>query len=283
VAQAPDFHASRLKGIGGSDAAPACGLSRYKSRYRLWCEKTGLLPEVEPTSESILWGTLLEDVVAQEYSRRTGLDVRRCNRQLRSVAYPWMVGHIDRDIVGMRGILEVKCTSRAVGTPIPIEHYCQVQHYMVVADADFADLATLHGGNRLVIHRIVRDAAFVTPMLELEAELWHCVVTETPPSPMPDLDEATARMEAHRDAGADAEEVDLPCEVDTMIDRYVQACAAEKEAAIDKLRWKNAISHALGAAGKGYTPLGRTVRYTVPDAKGRSRLLIQGAGGTEDE
>ena len=37
-----DWLEYRKQGIGGSDAAVACGISRYKSPVELWLEKMGL-------------------------------------------------------------------------------------------------------------------------------------------------------------------------------------------------------------------------------------------------
>lgn len=42
-----DWLEYRKAGIGGSDAAVVCGISRYKSPVELWMEKTGQLPSQE--------------------------------------------------------------------------------------------------------------------------------------------------------------------------------------------------------------------------------------------
>lgn len=42
-----DWLEYRKAGIGGSDAAVVCGISRYKSPVELWMEKTGQLPAQE--------------------------------------------------------------------------------------------------------------------------------------------------------------------------------------------------------------------------------------------
>ena len=39
-----DWLDCRRQGVGGSDAAVVCGVSRYKSPVELWMEKTGQLP-----------------------------------------------------------------------------------------------------------------------------------------------------------------------------------------------------------------------------------------------
>ena len=56
----------RKNGIGGSDAATVCGISRYKSPIELWMEKTDRMKPSE-AGESAYWGTILESVVREEF------------------------------------------------------------------------------------------------------------------------------------------------------------------------------------------------------------------------
>ncbi len=77
----------RKQGIGSSDAAAAVGLNPYQSQLELWMIKTGRdanLPKPDPNDESspMYWGTILEPIVASNYSKRTGRKVRRINAVL---------------------------------------------------------------------------------------------------------------------------------------------------------------------------------------------------------
>ena len=56
--------------IGGSDLGCILGLSKYKSALDIYLDKTTDIID-ETTSEAAHWGNVLEDVVAQEYSRIT--------------------------------------------------------------------------------------------------------------------------------------------------------------------------------------------------------------------
>ena len=67
----------RRKGIGGSDVAALLGLNPYKTPLALWEEKTAKNVS-DCTSESAYWGTMLEDVVAKEFSKRTGMKAAVC-------------------------------------------------------------------------------------------------------------------------------------------------------------------------------------------------------------
>ncbi len=190
-------HAVRATGIGGSDAAAVCGLNPYKSAVDVWLEKIGRASPVEET-ERMHWGNVLEDVVAQEYARRTGRSVRRRNMAFRHKKHPHMVGNIDRSVDGERRVLECKTadkwTQHLWGEPgsdeVPEYYLVQVAHYLAVMDYDVADLAVLIGGNDFRIYTIERDRDLEAGLIEREAEFWHghvVPVIAPPPSRTDDL------------------------------------------------------------------------------------------------
>ena len=84
----------RKKGIGGSDASVVCGINRYKSPVELWMEKTDQLQPQE-AGESAYWGTILEAVVREEFTKRTGLEVRLVKQLLQSEEHPFMLANLD--------------------------------------------------------------------------------------------------------------------------------------------------------------------------------------------
>ena len=88
----------RTKGIGGSDVATVLGLNPYKTPLSLWEEKTGKTKGSQ-AGEAAYWGTTLEDVVAKEFSKRTGMKIQRVNFLLSTGEGGWMRGNIDRAIV----------------------------------------------------------------------------------------------------------------------------------------------------------------------------------------
>ncbi|MCI0719887.1 MAG: YqaJ viral recombinase family protein, partial [Acidobacteria bacterium] len=107
--------AERRKGIGSSDAAAILGVHPYKSAYTVWAEKTGLIVEdTEQIGEAALWGNVLEPVIAQQYSLRTGRILKDYGRHLiqRNPKYPFALATIDREIQPLDdrgpGILEIK-------------------------------------------------------------------------------------------------------------------------------------------------------------------------------
>lgn len=84
----------RKNGIGGSDAAVVCSISRYKSPFELWLEKTDQLPAAE-AGEPAYWGTLLEPIVRNEFQTRTGIEVSTPKQLLQSEKHPFMLANLD--------------------------------------------------------------------------------------------------------------------------------------------------------------------------------------------
>ena len=153
----------RNQGIGSSDAATVCGLNPFKSQLELWMEKTGRIqPEhIDMTEDSpLVWGTILEPIVADHYAKRTGRKVRRVNSILQHAEHPFMLANLDREIIGDKEVQSLECKTAGVysakhwenGVPEYIQ--LQVQHQLAVTGQNAADVAVLMGGQKLEIYRI---------------------------------------------------------------------------------------------------------------------------------
>lgn len=167
----------RRKGIGGSDVATVLGLNKYKSVYQLWLEKTGQIEVTSAQSEAAYWGNTLEEVVAEEFSKRTGKKVRRRNRVFEHSKYPFLRANIDRDIVGENAVLECKTANQYLANEwdedeIPIQYICQVQHYMNVLNLDYVYFAVLIGGQKFIWKKMERDQELIDMITEKLVEFW---------------------------------------------------------------------------------------------------------------
>ena len=186
----------RRKGIGGSDAAAIAGLSPWKSPIAVWLEKTGQAEPEEP-GEAAYWGTVLEDVVAREFSLRTGLKTRRRNAILQHPKYEWMIANVDRFVVGENIGLECKTTSAYnakewEGDEIPAQYIVQVQHYMAVTGAKAWWVAVLIGGQSFLYKKVERDDELIEQLIDIERDFWENHVV---PSVPPELDGSPASTE----------------------------------------------------------------------------------------
>src|SRR5262245_24959179 len=84
-------HEIRSRGVGGSEAAAAVGLSSWKSAAQLWAEKTGKARRDDSQSEYAYWGTLLEPTIVSEFGIRSGRLIARPMRTIVSSVHPFML------------------------------------------------------------------------------------------------------------------------------------------------------------------------------------------------
>jgi putative phage-type endonuclease len=178
-------------GIGSSDAAAAVGLSPYKSSLSLWLEKTHRKqPDDLSEKEAVIWGTVLEPVLATVYAKRTGLKVRKVNAVLQDPDYPFMLANLDREVLGHpdgAGVLEIK-TASYFSAPqwedgIPVAYQCQVLHQLSVTGHAWADVAVLIGGQDFRIYRVQRDDDKIADLVRLLGVFWQHITDDTQPVP----------------------------------------------------------------------------------------------------
>lgn len=86
-------------GIGGSDVAAIMGISPFATIRDLFYNKTGVQPVIQEEEESN-WvakevGHRLEDLVAEIFSKKTGLEVFPVRVMFRHPLYPFMLADVD--------------------------------------------------------------------------------------------------------------------------------------------------------------------------------------------
>ena len=183
----------RRTGIGGSDAAAALGISKWRTPLELFLEKTGQLPkdESEQHREDFYWGLKHEPLIAEEYELRTDTKVRRRQKAIRNRKFPFALAHVDRVVVGGRIVVELKNPSewaRGWGAPgtdeIPVDYLAQCHHYLTVGEFERCDVAVLRGGNRFAIYRVHPSDIAADRLMKGESEFWNDhVLAKEPPEP----------------------------------------------------------------------------------------------------
>ncbi len=266
----------RRQGIGGSDASVILGLNPWKAQMDLWLEKTGEFTEDED-NEKMYWGRILEDIVAQEFSIRTGLKVRRKNAILQHKQHPFMLANVDRLVIGQKA--GVECKNIGIHSAdhwemgVPEYYQAQVQHYMAVTGYPVWYVAVLIGGQEFRYYKLTRDEQFIHELIQAETEFWKLVETRTPPS----LDGSKASTELVKRMYPEAEqgnEIELPFEAFELIQQYEQACEEEKQIQLKKDEAANKLKNMLGAAEKG-TIHGRTVIWQNVTSKRLDTKALQ--------
>lgn len=241
----------RKKGIGGSDVSAIAGLNKYRSPISVWLEKTGQYEPEEP-GESAYWGTLLEEVVAKEFSTRTGLKVQRRNAILQHPQYPFMIANLDRVIVDKergQGILECKTAGEFMAgawedEKIPDSYMLQVQHYLAVTGLAYAYIAVLIGGNKFKHKLIERDEEIIEHLIKIESDFWSMVEKGIPPE-MDGSESSTNLLKSlYPESKADSI-IQLHTSAELLIDEYEKAAADEKDAAFRKEEAANQLKNIL--------------------------------------
>lgn len=267
---------ARRRGIGGSDAAAVAGVSRWKSPVEVWLEKTGQLIDDGHDSEAAYWGRVLEDVVADEFTRRTGKKLRRRNAILAHPEYPFMIANVDRLVVGEEAGFEAKTTSaysaREWEEGVPAEYELQCQHYMAVTGYPRWYIAVLVGGNKFIHKTIERDEEVISYLIRIEREFWHLVETKTPP-PLDGSPSSARVLEAMYPESEAGSVVELPPTAQELISEYEAACEAEKAAGERKEAAANRLKEMLGKAEVGLCAGRRVTWKTVVSARLDTKAL----------
>ena len=242
---------ARKQGIGGSDASVVCGISRYKSPVELWMEKTGQLPSQE-AGEAAYWGNLLESLVREEFTKRTGIEVTKPSVIYQSQEHPFMLANVDglcEDDTHGPCIFEAK-TASAYKTgewedAIPDEYMIQIQHYMAVTGYQGAYIAVLIGGNAFRWKFVERDEELISMLVSLEEDFWRHVQNGTPPAL--DGSDASAGFLAERFPNSVPQsEIALPDKAAELLQQYDLSCEVLKLATEQKQEAENQLKQMLG-------------------------------------
>lgn len=169
----------RDKYLGGTDAAPILGLSRWSTPLQVWAEKTGQIVREDISDRvSVKLGNKLEQTVAEFFMEETGKKVRRVNKTLFHPSYPFLGANLDREVVGEDAILECKTASAFKskeweGQEIPQEYILQVMHYLAVTGAKVGYIAVLIGNQDFKWKQIDRDEKMIADMVKREVSFWN--------------------------------------------------------------------------------------------------------------
>jgi putative phage-type endonuclease len=271
-----DWLEYRRLGIGGSDASVVCGVNRYKSPIELFMEKTGMFPHTE-AGEAAYWGQQLEALVKSEFTKRTGIEVAPVSEILQSENYPFMLANLDgvcqHPIYGPC-VFEAKTASVYKSgdweDAIPDEYMLQLQHYLSVTGCQGAYIAVLIGGNTFKWRFVERDEDLICMLVNLEADFWDHVQSNTPP-PL-DGSEASAKFLSERFPNSVPQpKIELPGNAAALIRQYEAAHEHAEKYSEQKQEAENLLKQMLGEHEAGtagdYTVTWKPVTQERLDSK----------------
>lgn len=268
----------RNKGIGGSDVGIILGVNKYKTAFELWLEKTGQVELQEINNEAIHFGNVLEDVVAREFSVRSGKKVRRRNQMLQHAKHEFMFANLDREIVGEKALLECKTASAYLakeweGDEIPASYLVQVNHYLAVTGYEKAYIAALIGGNKFVWKEINRDEELINIIIQAEKDFWENNVLGGQAPAIDGSNAAEKYIKERFDRAEEGKTIVLPSEVELNIQKLSIAKKAAEEFNTEVKRIENEIKMALADAEIGTVGSYKVTWKNVTSNRIDSKLL----------
>ena len=174
--------------IGGSDAAAIIGLSKWKTPYEVWLEKTGQGIE-KPETLPMKLGTMMEGIVADLWASQYNKKIKKSNKTLFSKDYPFIGANLDRLIVGEKSFLEVKTTwfnKDWEDEKIPLQYLIQCLHYLYVTQYEYCYLVVLICNSELRSYKIFKKdyEKQIEQIIAKEVEFWQKYVVPKIPPPV---------------------------------------------------------------------------------------------------
>ena len=200
--------AERRLGIGGSDAAAVLN-EGYGCARRLYYDKTAAKPDYQRSEASDLIcrrGTVLEELVADEWAEQTGRKMRRMPSRA-SKSLPFLRVNVDRQILNDErgpGILECKTAAPFVffdmqENGMPTQYVCQVQHAFIVTGYQWGEFAVREPSSWAPLNvPIAPNAAFAEMYIPKAQEFWQMVQEREIPEPLPFGDDRCSSCEYRR-------------------------------------------------------------------------------------
>ena len=259
-----EWLALRRKGIGGSDCAAACGLSRWKSPLQLFVEKTSGV-KMEQDNERMEWGKRLEPLIRNTFAEKSGLTVVECPIMFAFKEYPYMIANVDGIVTekdGSKSLLEIKTVGEFFAADwdegLPMEYYLQIQHYLAVTDLKKAYCAVLIGGNKFSYQIVDRDQETINMIITFEHNFWNNYVLKGIPPAVSDKDSEILNTLYPKSNSATSI---LPTETDEIISKYLEIKALEEELKKQKALAENKLKSILGDNEGGQSAAGFSVNW----------------------
>jgi putative phage-type endonuclease len=178
----PEWHEHRRRYRNASETPAVLGVSPWQTPYHLWQLKLGLIePQVTPAMRH---GSELEPVARAAYERQTG----RVMQPLVVVDGEYSASLDGITLTGDR-LLEIKAPMKGRDSTLwktveagqlPEHYQWQVQHQLMVAQADVADLWVFDGGEGILL-QVAPDPSWWPAIHESWDTFAQFVATKAPP------------------------------------------------------------------------------------------------------
>lgn len=235
-----DWLVARADGIGASEVSAVVGLSPWETPFSLWLRKTGQVPPLEE-NEAMHMGHLLEGVVAQLFSERTGFRVVKASSKdiiYQDAEHPWRKCTPDRiayEVDAASGkkrkvLVEIKTSSMSFDPDdLPDYYLAQVQYQMHITGIHVCYLAWLTNGRYFGYARIEYDADFAEWLVTEVDKYWlECVKGGLEPTLITVSDFTIKGSEDGKSIEADSEAVERVEELRATLTKKAEIEAKEE-------------------------------------------------------
>lgn len=244
------------RGLGSSDSSAICGLNPWRTPYKVWAEKVGIVAPFAG-NEATEIGLAMEPVISELYAKRTGRKIRPIGKMYQHKLHPFITATPDREIdlgnlygrlgelknVGWRMVHEWDDNNT------PDNAHIQVQHQLMVCPSfEDADVIALLGGRELAIRHIEHDLKVQARLLEILCQFQELIDTKTPPPLVAEDAETIKKLFPESQPGI---EIILPEEAEFLLEQRAKAEEALKVAKSQKDEAETKLKALLGNAERG--------------------------------
>ncbi|WAR45998.1 YqaJ viral recombinase family nuclease [Methylomonas rapida] len=194
----------RSQGVSASEAAIVMNRSPYKTPWRLWAEKIGLVLEASLDNNPLIRAGIQQEPEAlQRFEDKHDLMLLPLCGE--SEHYPLMRASFD-GLSQASEPVEIKCPHETTFLDVLLNreaseayqlYWCQVQQQLLVADAKRGFLFFYHQGQD-VEFEIQRDERFLTALVESAMDFWSAVKSKKEPPKDPERDLYLPQGDAER-------------------------------------------------------------------------------------
>lgn len=182
-----EWHEWRGKGLGASDIPVVLDISPFKSRFELWCEKTGIAksrPFHPRAVQAMERGKFLEPIAREKYESKIGKEAPAVN--FTHPEYEFLRASLDGWIESERVVVEIKAPGKvdqgvAKKGHVPKKYLAQMQAQMLVTGASKGHYVSYDGKQELIILEVPADFEAQAEILAEAESFWEMVLQKIPP------------------------------------------------------------------------------------------------------
>jgi putative phage-type endonuclease len=198
--------ALKKEDISSTEISALFDCSPYEDNFTIYHRKKGTIESGFEENERVIWGRLLEAIVAEEFANRYGLKIRKINDYMRHGKISRMSASFDYEIIGFdhtslpnelqlkfqdlgNAILEIKMVDsyeykeKWIDREAPLHIEFQHQQQLEVSNIKWGVIAVLIGGNKLdylIRNRNEKAGAAICKKIE---RFWHAFDNNIAPKP----------------------------------------------------------------------------------------------------